>query len=371
MNLIENKTKFTHLNMPSWGVGVYRKSDGDYITVEFENAGIKKLSKATINSMLIPVGGTIETTPTPAPKKQSATKNTYAPVNDHNGSLIQYDGEASCIAGKNVIEAFEGNDSIIFNETYMIVGVESSSDSEIETMKKLKKLFKKNVPFSRRSYVAALLIKNATNGYKGNKFRNNDNQKFNRNEKNERFNNSNNRNNSIAANKVKGIRAALCGDCFSAQATREHNDANILALGARVTGPGLAVKIVDTFLHTDFSVVQGAMSLLRTNFPLCLSFVPKIYSSASSLSTVQERKSAIDSRNSSQIFEQFLSDAYGSSVFVGLQQNKNFTFDQKLYVAASGAGDMNIITMCLIYLLAGIFSALATEAGGVYHEVRA
>ena len=57
------------------------------------------------------------------------------------------------------------------------------------------------------------------------------------------------------------------------------------------------------------------MSLLRTNFPLCLSFVPKIYSSASSLSTVQERKSAIDSRNSSQIFEQFLSDAYGSSVF--------------------------------------------------------
>ena len=122
MNLIENKTKFAHINMPSWGVGVYRKSDGDYITVEFENAGIKKLSKATINSMLIPVGGTIETTPTPAPKKQSATKNTYAPVNDHNGSLIQYDGEASCIAGKNVIEAFEGNDSIIFNETYMIVG---------------------------------------------------------------------------------------------------------------------------------------------------------------------------------------------------------------------------------------------------------
>lgn len=58
---------------------------------------------------------------------------------------------------------------------------------------------------------------------------------------------------SIAANKVKGIRAALCHDTFSAQATREHNDANILAMGARVIGPGLAVKIVDTFLHTDFS----------------------------------------------------------------------------------------------------------------------
>ena len=57
---------------------------------------------------------------------------------------------------------------------------------------------------------------------------------------------------SITANKVPGIRAALCGDCFSAQATREHNDANILAMGARVTGPGLALKIVDTFLDTPF-----------------------------------------------------------------------------------------------------------------------
>ena len=58
---------------------------------------------------------------------------------------------------------------------------------------------------------------------------------------------------SITANKVPGIRAALCGDCFSAQATREHNDANILAMGARVTGPGLSLKIVDTFLDTPFS----------------------------------------------------------------------------------------------------------------------
>ena len=58
---------------------------------------------------------------------------------------------------------------------------------------------------------------------------------------------------SITANKVPGIRCALCGDCFSAKATREHNDANILALGARVTGPGLALMIVDTFLDTPFS----------------------------------------------------------------------------------------------------------------------
>ena len=61
---------------------------------------------------------------------------------------------------------------------------------------------------------------------------------------------------SIAANKVKGIRAALCHDTFSAQATREHNDANILTMGARVIGPGLAVKIADTFLHTNFSGVE-------------------------------------------------------------------------------------------------------------------
>ena len=58
---------------------------------------------------------------------------------------------------------------------------------------------------------------------------------------------------SIAANKVKGVRAALCHDCFSAQATREHNDSNILALGGRIVGPGLAVQIVDIFLHTPFS----------------------------------------------------------------------------------------------------------------------
>ncbi len=57
---------------------------------------------------------------------------------------------------------------------------------------------------------------------------------------------------SISANKVKGIRAALCGDCFSAEFTRRHNDANILAMGERVVGPGLACKIVDAFLDTEF-----------------------------------------------------------------------------------------------------------------------
>lgn len=58
---------------------------------------------------------------------------------------------------------------------------------------------------------------------------------------------------SIAANKVKGVRAALCHDCFSAKATREHNNANVLAMGGRIVGPGLALTIVDTFLNTEFS----------------------------------------------------------------------------------------------------------------------
>ena len=58
---------------------------------------------------------------------------------------------------------------------------------------------------------------------------------------------------SMAANKVKGIRCALCHDVFSAKATREHNDANILAMGGRVVGPGLATMIVDVFLNTEFS----------------------------------------------------------------------------------------------------------------------
>ncbi len=58
---------------------------------------------------------------------------------------------------------------------------------------------------------------------------------------------------SITANKIKGVRCALCHDCFSAEATRLHNNANILAMGGRIVGPGLAIKIVDTFLNTSFS----------------------------------------------------------------------------------------------------------------------
>ncbi len=58
---------------------------------------------------------------------------------------------------------------------------------------------------------------------------------------------------SITANKMKGIRAACCSDTFTAKATREHNNANIIAFGGRVVGPGLAIDIVDAFLDTPFS----------------------------------------------------------------------------------------------------------------------
>ncbi len=57
---------------------------------------------------------------------------------------------------------------------------------------------------------------------------------------------------SMAANKVKGIRAACCSDYFSAKFTRMHNDANALCMGARVVGAGLAIELVDVFLNTEF-----------------------------------------------------------------------------------------------------------------------
>ena len=57
---------------------------------------------------------------------------------------------------------------------------------------------------------------------------------------------------SMAANKIDGVRCALCGDCFSAEMARAHNDANVLALGARTLRECLALKIVDTFLDGEF-----------------------------------------------------------------------------------------------------------------------
>lgn len=57
---------------------------------------------------------------------------------------------------------------------------------------------------------------------------------------------------SIAANRFPGIRAALCADTYTARLSREHNDANVLTMGSRVVGPGLAISITDAFLQTSF-----------------------------------------------------------------------------------------------------------------------
>lgn len=70
---------------------------------------------------------------------------------------------------------------------------------------------------------------------------------------------------SMAANKVHGVRAALCSDCYSAEMTRRHNDANVLALGANVVGKGLALKIVDTFLNHSFEGGRHARRVGKIN----------------------------------------------------------------------------------------------------------
>ena len=57
---------------------------------------------------------------------------------------------------------------------------------------------------------------------------------------------------SLCANKVRGIRAACCSDTFSARMTRMHNDANVLCLGARVVGAGLALDMIDLFIDTQY-----------------------------------------------------------------------------------------------------------------------
>lgn len=67
---------------------------------------------------------------------------------------------------------------------------------------------------------------------------------------------------SMAANKIKGIRAALCADWFSAKFTRLHNDANVICMGGRTTGAGSATEMLDVFLHTEF---EGGRHAVRIN----------------------------------------------------------------------------------------------------------
>lgn len=69
----------------------------------------------------------------------------------------------------------------------------------------------------------------------------------------------------IAANKIPGVRAALCHDCFSARMAREHNDANILTLGQRVIGNGLAIEIVRTWLKAEFQGGRHTRRVAKIN----------------------------------------------------------------------------------------------------------
>lgn len=79
---------------------------------------------------------------------------------------------------------------------------------------------------------------------------------------------------SMAANKVKGIRAACCSDYFSAKYTRLHNDANALCMGARVVGAGLAIELVDVFLETEF---EGGRHQTRVDQIMAIEKGEKVY----------------------------------------------------------------------------------------------
>lgn len=79
---------------------------------------------------------------------------------------------------------------------------------------------------------------------------------------------------SMAANKVKGIRACCCADCFSAKYTRLHNDANVLCMGARVVGAGLALEIVDLFVNTEY---EGGRHQKRVDQIMAIEAGEKLY----------------------------------------------------------------------------------------------
>ena len=79
---------------------------------------------------------------------------------------------------------------------------------------------------------------------------------------------------SMAANKVRGIRCVCCSDCYSASMARKHNNANALAMGARVVGAELAKMIVESFLHSAF---EGERHARRVNQIMAIENVVKLY----------------------------------------------------------------------------------------------
>ena len=123
MKLIKNETKFTHKSMSSWGVGILRDLEGSYIIIDFEHAGVKKFGMNSIGTTLMIKDEEHKEEQVTTESHLQTTDN----VNTQHGKLIQYDGEDGCIAGKNIIEAFRGKDSVIFNETYFIIGIHTEA----------------------------------------------------------------------------------------------------------------------------------------------------------------------------------------------------------------------------------------------------
>lgn len=114
MELVKNKTKFTHKTKASWGEGTFRGYEGDHIVVEFGDEGTKKFSLNAIGTMLIPKQENHNTA--------LETMNNKTQENSIEGRLIQFDGESDALGGKNVISSFDCEDTILFNESYTVVG---------------------------------------------------------------------------------------------------------------------------------------------------------------------------------------------------------------------------------------------------------
>ena len=114
MNYIIDKTKFRHR---LWGEGILRKLDGTVISIEFPHLGLKHLTEASVQSGILTVVN----------PEISATQASNAVITHNDGTLRQYDTSDTVFGGKNILEAFETDDIVIFNESYTIIGEETSA----------------------------------------------------------------------------------------------------------------------------------------------------------------------------------------------------------------------------------------------------
>lgn len=114
MNYIIDKTIFRH---KMWGEGILRSVDGDILTLEFAQVGVKQLTVASLQSGILTIVNA----------ETSARKGADTAVMHNDGTLRQYDTSNTVLGGKNILEAFETNDVVLFNESYTIVGEDTSA----------------------------------------------------------------------------------------------------------------------------------------------------------------------------------------------------------------------------------------------------